>query len=233
MSGSGEWIDCYAGLVRWRVAGDRHAAEEALRFLEPQLRVRVPLWVREGLGQAAVDALVQSFLEKMLAVSLPQTVESPRGYLIRAFQNHARSEVRSLRRRKEVPEQDLPALSAAVEPDGPIEVERSRSRVLLLAALERLSVEDRIILKLQIVPEWISPQDLLWLSGRTGASPAEISHRIICAEGSYELSLVFEPSTGRAGSKKDRSRRLDRFRKRKDRALERLRTAMKEVGGQA
>jgi DNA-directed RNA polymerase specialized sigma24 family protein len=211
------WVDALARLHRWHSAGDGDAAREALGFIESELRLALPRTVPRRWPAEEVDDALQGFLARLLERPLPDSIHSsPGGYLVRAFRNRCLDIERGRRRSAAEPWEDESAHSASLQDvEGRDEVRR------MTGALAQLRVEDRVALKLDAAPETLSDEEWHWLSVRTGLPQDEVRGRVFAADDVYALTLMFDPGPEPFDAKGRRDR-MERFRKRRDRARDAL-----------
>ena len=221
------WASALTDLVSWRERGDRTAARRALTFLEPQFRARVPARARRRLGTAVIDDGLQSFLEKLLRVRLDPTAAYPRAYLIRSFKNHFVDLEEAQARLPSAFLPDLPEQESPL-PDPESLLRSAQDCERLRRALASLSTPDRVALKLADAPEWITDDEMAWLADETGRSVAQVEALIGSVDSPFDAMEAFEPSD-REELEGSRRHRMERFRRRRARAREKLRTAFGEV----
>jgi len=218
-------------LRRWHASGDQEAGRSALAFLEPELRRMVPVLARRTWPGDVIEDALRDFLAKVIKVPLPPKIDDLRRYLGRAFRNHCIDvhEARSRRR-----ETLVDAAAGGWEPpseDGVspatlvLEAERGRH---LRAALQRLEIADRIVLKLDHAPELLDDDEVRWLADRAGMEPATIRQAVTSAEDVHDLTRVFDPEDDNPSDPQDRRKRMERFRRRRARARDKLRALLQE-----
>ena len=76
-------------------------------------------------------------------------------------------------------------------------------------------------------PELLTWDELGWLAVRSGYPATEVRDRVLACPSVYELTLLFDPGEA-ASDPKARRDRMERFRKRRERARQRLRTILGE-----
>lgn len=209
------WRDAIAQLERWHARADRSALDLAARFLSGELPGLLSPRLARKLGAEIVRDLVQEFLLYLHQKPLPTTPEHPRTYLGRALQNRALSH---LRRKHEEPMAALPEPQPAHFVPAP---ERQVAARQILRALQTLSMEDRVALKLAEAPEALDPDELDWLAARLDATRDEARARALRADNTAERVLLFEPAPA-AADELQGGRAIDRFHKRVSRARQRL-----------
>lgn len=218
-----EWAGAVKNLATWHRARDRGAARAGLTFLEIQLRRRIPAEVRRRWPTEQVEDTLQGFLERLLSRPLPAAAaEAPAGYLCRAFRNWCIDVERGRRRRSTEPWDD--DAEFAVARDRPDHAARERLEKTV-AALGGLSVADRTALKLAHAPDLLTDEELDWLGARCGIAPAAVDARLRTNPSVYDLTLLFDPGPEPTDAKGRRDR-MERFRKRRERARERLQTLL-------
>lgn len=222
-----EWLDAWHRERRPRVA------RAVFGFLEVELQLILPPMVKRALPEDQVDEVLQDILAKLVAAPVRGGVRDLKGYLRRALTNRF---IDLERRRKRRPEELLDTMDVGdfegPSEEGPQAVEAlvaEEARAAVRAGLDALSVDDRVALKLDHAPEWLSEEELAWLAARAGSSVDEVTRRIAHADEVYALSRIFEPGDDEEGDDEARGRRLDRFLKRRKRAGEKL---VKVLGGE-
>lgn len=218
-------------LRRWHASGDREAGRSALAFLEPALRRMVPVLVRRTWPGDAIEDALRDFLVKVIEVPLPPGIDDLRRYLGRAFRNHCIDvhEARSRRREAQVDDGagrwEPPSEDAVSPATFVLDAERGRR---LRAALQRLEIADRIALKLDHAPELLEDDEVRWLAERAAMEPAAIRQAVASAKDVHDLSRVFDPDDDNPGDPQDRRKRMERFRRRRARARDKLRALLQE-----
>lgn len=229
MGGAYTWEDAWADLELWHAEHRVSAARSALQFIESELRLRAP---PEARGPANVEILndaLQNFLEGLLKKPLPCLPENPRAYLRRALRNRCIDLLRKQQRRSEVPiQEDQGRESPANEPPADHGMERHEDAAQLRAALATLAIQDRVALKLVDAPELLDTQELRWLGERGRLSQDQVLERIHAATDVYHLTEIFDPPKDAAVD--DRRHRMERFRRRRGRARDKLRPLMEARG---
>lgn len=216
-------------LRRWHGVGDRTALRSALEFLEPELRRMVPALVRRTWPKDAVEDALRDFLVKVIEVPLSPGVGDLRRYVARAFRNHCIDAHESRRRRRETPLDAAPGWEPPSD-DTPakaaLEAERETH---LRAALQCLDISDRVALKLVDAPELLDDQEIRWLAERVGREPGAIRAAIAVAADVHDLTYVFDLGDDDPGDPQSRRKRMERFRRRRTRAREKLRALLREA----
>jgi DNA-directed RNA polymerase specialized sigma24 family protein len=218
-------------LRRWHASGDREAGRSALAFLEPELRRMVPVLVRRTWPGDAIEDALRDFLVKVIEVPLPPGIDDLRRYLGRAFRNHCIDVHEARSRRRETPVDDAAGGWESPSEDGVspatlvLDAERGRH---LRAALQRLEIADRIVLKLDHAPELLEDDEVRWLADRAGMEPATIRQAVTSAEDVHDLTRVFDPEDDNPSDPQDRRKRMERFRRRRARARDKLRALLQE-----
>ncbi|MFO0647977.1 MAG: hypothetical protein U0326_17190 [Polyangiales bacterium] len=164
---------------------------------------------------------MQEVVMQLQRKPLPSSPEHPRTYFGRALQNRALS---ALRRKS-------PELAAEV-PEPPPELdtpsqERQTAAREVLDALQSLTVEDRVALKLASAPEALDDGELDWLAARLNVSRYEARSLALTRERTEDLARLFEGEHD-ATETRVALRAIDRFHKRISRARQRLRD---RIGG--
>ena len=94
--------------------------------------------------------------------------------------------------------------------------------------MARLGVADRVALKLCECPEWLDDDEVAWLAARGGLSSAEVRAAITRADGVHDLTRIFDPGEDDPADPEARRKRMERFRKRRNRVAERVARLMSE-----
>lgn len=208
------WRSTLARLASWHAVGDRRALDAAMRFLSGALPGLIAPRLARKLGDEIVRDLVQQFLLDLQRKPLPSSPEHPRTYLGRALQNRALS---LLRRKDAAPFAEVPDPPPAhITPPQ----ERQTAAREVLRALQTLSMEDRVALKLSEAPEALDDDEIDWLAVRAGLPRGEVQSRALRAESASERILLFDPVHG--PDEREAGRAIDRFHKRVSRARQRL-----------
>jgi len=226
------WETVEASLRRWHAASDRDALRAALVFLEPQLRLLVPAMVRQSWPADLVEDALHSFLLKLAEVPLPGGIDHPKSYLARALRNHCIDTHQARTRRRESSLEGAPAgwAPATDERDSPVEsLDRRQQAERLHAALGKLAVADRIVLKLVHAPEWLDGEEVNWLGQRLAMDRESVRRAVAAAAGdTHALTRIFDPGDDDPEDLAARRLRMERFRRRRARAREKLRDLLQE-----
>lgn len=229
---SPSWDNIEALLQRWYEEKDRSAGRAAFEFLETELRLMTPPQVRRSWPDDLVEDALRSFLKKLVQEPLPEDVDNLRGYLKVAFRNHCIDVHRSRRRRKEKPVDEV---APGWEPStGPEELpERATIKAeytdRVQTALSQLELPDRIALKLVLAPQWLDNEELAWLGDGLDLSTDEVCQAAIKAPDTHALTRIFDPGDDDPDDPELRRKRMERFRKRRARAREKLKAVLEEV----
>lgn len=217
------WDDSLADLAAWHAARDRQAAERAMRIVEPFLWGRIPARARMRWSKPDLEDAVRGFLQRLLTRPLPSAAsEDPAAYISQSFRNWCIDLQRGRDRRPE----------EAWESDDGRTTASSDARPRLarvVEALEQLPIQDRVVIKVEDLPWALSDDELRWLAGRGGVSVDAVRAQLESARTTYDTSLVFDPGDS-ATAPKGRRDRMERFRRRRSRARQRLR---ERLGGAA
>jgi DNA-directed RNA polymerase specialized sigma24 family protein len=218
------WDVAADSLRLWHVTRDGAAVQTAFEFVESELRQMVPASVRRRWPEDLVEEALRSFLLRLLDQPLPEDIGNLRGYLRRAFRNHCIDLYRAQNRRREMPLDQAPAGWDLPEDDeSPEAVLKVRTHAQdVERALRQLETADRIVLVLEYVPASLSDQDIAWLSDRLGKAPPEVRSLIAAASDMHEFTRIFDPGDDDPEDPKVRRKRMERFRRRRARAREKL-----------
>lgn len=222
MSSDLQWRAAIDGLARWHASEDRAAAGPALAFIEVAVRLRIPAAARRRWPAEQVEDAVQGFLLRLLRKPLPADILHPAAYIQTAFSRWCIDVERGRKRTATEPwEETAPEQPVAPEAESKEEVERIET------ALDGLSMEDRVALKITTVPDMLTWAELSWLGGRAGLSANEARDRVVACPSVYELTMLFDPGAEPRDAKERRDR-MERFRKRRERARDRLRAQLED-----
>jgi DNA-directed RNA polymerase specialized sigma24 family protein len=217
------WQAALDGLQAWHDRRDQAAGESAISFLEVELRRRVPAAARRRWPEEQLHDALQGFLARLVERPLPPTIKShPQAYLTTSFRHWCIDIERGRQRHAAEPWEDNDqTVTAEPAPEVRERVER------VTQALDALPVEDRVVLKMTDAPELLTWLELDWLARRSASSADDVRARVLRCPPVYELTLIFDPGP-EPGDAKGRRDRMERFRKRRERARSRLRAALKE-----
>ncbi len=218
------WAAAIDDLGRWHADHDAEAGRRALVFIESELRLALPRTVPRRWPLEQVEDAIQSFLARLLGRPLPTSIlSSPGGYVVRAFRNSCLDIERGRRRASSDPwDDESPHRASQQDVETRDEVRRTG------IALGRLRMEDRVALKLEAAPETLTDPEWGWLAERAGLAQEEVWRRALAAEDVYGLTLLYDPGPEPVDGKGRRDR-MERFRKRRERAREALFRALGEA----
>lgn len=219
------WKRAVDDLRAWHTDRRASAARSALVFIESELRLAIPPMVRRTWPVEQVEDALREALARLLERPLPADLDDPRRYVVRAFENRCIDLHRAQQRHLKATEKAA-AEWAPNDPSGGAErrMEEHQRAVAFQAALDRLSIADRVALKLVDGPEWLDATELEWLANGQGKSAAEVRSAIAAAEDIHALTEIFDPPS--PGDGEDRRLRMERFRRRRGRAREKLRAIL-------
>lgn len=223
------WRQALADLRSWLDQRDALAARAALALIEPELRLAIPPLVRRTWPGEQVDDVLRDFLSRLLERPLPPRIDDPKRYILRSFRNRCIDIHRALQRRDEAPLQFAPGwepVDATPGADARLE-EEGRANAMRAALLE-LPLADRVSVKLVDAPEWLDDAEIAWLAKRSNQSQSAILRAIEAATDIFALTEIFDPPT--PGETDDRRLRMERFRKRRARARDKLRATLGRIG---
>lgn len=226
------WDRVLQALGRWHESGDREAGRAALSFIEVELRLMVPSLVRRTWPDDLIDDALQRVLERLVRKPLPPDIDDPRKYLARTLRNRCIDLYEARRRRQERSLDDAPAgwEPPADVAESPAELALQRERAhQVQAAVARLDVADRVVLKLDHAPEWLTNEEMDWLSSRTDVGATELRDAIAAADDMHALTRIFDPGDDDLDDPEARRKRMERFRRRRARARDKLRELLQEV----
>lgn len=227
------WDNALDLLLRWHEERRPEVGRAVLRFVESELRLMTPALVRRSWPDDLVEDALRDFLVRLVEHRLPSDIADLRAYLRRAFGNHCIDSYRARVRKRETaldasaPEWDRPEEPAA----SPLHaVLRDEQRARVHAALVRLSLVDRVVLKLELAPEWLEEEEVAWLAERTASNRQEVREAIEAADDMHALTRIFDPGDDDPDDPEARRMRMERFRRRRARAREKLRALLEEDG---
>lgn len=223
------WDNALGLLLQWHDQRRPEVGRQVLRFIETELRLMMPALVRRSWPEDLAEDALRSLLSRLVEVRLPYTITNPRSYLQRAFRNHCIDTYRAHAQKTsieasewELPHEPFPSpLHAMLR-------EEQQSRVH--AALDRLPPADRVLLKLEFAPEWLTNEEVLWLAEHTRASVSQLRKAIDIAGDMHDLSRIFDPDDDDPHDLEIRRVRMERFRRRRSRAREKLKVWLEEEG---
>lgn len=225
------WDNALGLLRRWNEERCPEVGRAVLSFLESELRLMTPAVVRRSWPDDLVEDALRDFLVRLLEHGLRSDIVELRPYLRRAFCNHCIDIYRARARKNET------VLNvSAVEWDrseeltsSPLHVVlRDEQRARVQSALGRLSQVDRVVLKLELAPEWLTENEVTWLAERTASKRQEVREAIVAADDVYALTRIFDPGDDDLDDPGARRMRMERFRRRRARAREKLRALIEE-----
>lgn len=226
MADGPDWDRILRSFQRWHEQGDRGAAEYGCAEVERFLRGRLPPMVARRWSPDQIDDAVQGFLEKRLATPLVEAaIECPAAWMRTSFRRWC---IDRYRKRKEDRTEPLdPTAEVGVMTSRP----EHRERIARAStALGRLSVADRVAIKLVDLPLGLDRDELDWLARRCGRSADEVRGIALSAPDVFELTFLVDPGAVPSDAR-DRRRRMERFRKQRNRARQRLREQLLEGDG--
>ncbi len=227
------WANALELFRRWHQKRRPEEGRAVLFFIESELRLMTPAKVRRSWPNDLVEDALRDFLARLVEHQLPSDISDFRAYLRRAFGNHCIDSYRARTRKRET------AFEASAgeweRPEDPVAsplraVLRDEQRASVHAALARLSPADRVVLKLELAPEWLEEEEVAWLAERTASNQHEVREAIDVAEDMHALTRIFEPGHDEPDDPEARRIRMERFRRRRARAREKLRALLEEDG---
>jgi DNA-directed RNA polymerase specialized sigma24 family protein len=142
-----DWPTVLRDLAAWHDHRDHAASNRALAALESWLCARIPAPVRARWSPDELEDAIQSFLERLLAKPLPSTIDTPDAYFRRALRNHCFDMKRGRKNEPHAPWDDSrPQQTTTQAPAVQQQLARAGE------ALERLSMKDRVVIKLVDLP---------------------------------------------------------------------------------
>jgi DNA-directed RNA polymerase specialized sigma24 family protein len=196
---------------------------QAIAFIESELRLAIPPLVRRTWPEELVNDTLSEFISSLIEKPPPATVEHPRSYIVRSFCNRCIDVHRAQQRRREIPLEPhhMQAIPAGESPSPEDELHRQARASMVARALAGLPVADRVALKLVDAPEWLTEAEVSWLAARRHTEVQQVHAEIQLARNVHALTLIFDPL--QPDQSDDRRQRMERFRRRRARAREKLR----------
>ena len=228
-----DWKKAQEELGSWHKTKNRNVGNKVLSFLETELRLMIPPLVKRTWPEELLEDTLQNFLLKILEVPLSHNIDNFAGYICRSFKNYCIDVHRDQQRKqKTAREKCLPELrpagtSAKFSQETAI-YQRER-RKILHESLKKLDIADRVALKLENSPHWLTDFEIKWLSDRSGKEVSDVRKVINQTNDTYELTLIFDPVKDEMNDRHSRRKRMERFRRRRARARQKLRTFLREV----
>lgn len=227
------WDNALDLLLRWHEDRRPEVGRAVLRFIESELRLMTPALVRRSWPEDLVEDALRDFLARLVEHRLPSDIADLRAYLRRAYGNHCIDSYRARARKRETALEASPREWERPEEPGasPLHaVLRDEQRARVHAALARLSPADRVVLKLELAPEWLEEEEVAWLAERTASNRQEVREAIEAADDMHALTRIFDPGDDDPDDPEARRMRMERFRRRRARAREKLRALLEEDG---
>jgi len=226
------WETIAVLLGRWHEARDRNSLRLGVEFLERELRLMVPPIVRRRWPEDLIEDALQGFLGKLIEKPLTTELASPKAFFARAFRNHCIDLHEQRSRQPDAKSVDIMELDESL-PDtreGADQALQSQERARhVREALDGLSLSDRVALKLELAPQWLTEAEMAWLAERTGRPEEAVRGALSDAPDMYAVSKIFDPGDDAPDDLDARRHRMERFRRRRDRAREKLRSLLTEV----
>ena len=191
----------------------------------------VPALVRRTWPEDLVEDAIRAFLLKQLEKPLPPHIGMPRNFMAKAFRFHCIDCYEAPHRQESQGDQETAPRELATEGSSSpearaLQAERARA---LRAALQTLDLEDRIVLKLDDAPELLDDEELGWMGARLGLDNATVLDAVLSADGIYAITHLFDPGDDVPGDVEARRKRMERFRRRRARARDKLRPHLEAV----
>lgn len=231
------WDNTVDLLAQWHERRHPEVGRAVLRFIESELRLMTPALVVRSWPDDLVEDALRDFLARLVERPLPGDITDLRVYLQRAFRNHCIDRYRVRASKREI---SLDASAGEWEETdqssaSPLHaVLRDQQRARVHAALARLSIVDRVVLKLEFAAEWLDEDEVTWLAERTARTPSEVREAIAAADHAadnmHALTRIFDPGADSPDDPEVRRTRMERFRRRRARAREKLRALLEEDG---
>lgn len=228
---SASWDNAFELLQQWHEERPPDVGRVILSFIESELRLMTPALVLRSWPNDLVEDALRNVLVQLVENPLPNNITDLRAYLRRAFRNRC-IDVYRVRKR------ETPLNDSAGEWEHPDQTGTSpldailldEQRVRVRTALNRLTMTDRVVLKLELAPEWLVEEELAWLAQRTAQTPSAIRQSINAANDMHALTRIFDSGDDDPNELEARRKRMERFRRRRARAREKLRAQLEESG---
>lgn len=227
------WDNALDLLLRWHEEGRPEVGRAVLRFIESELRLMTPALVRRSWPGDLVEDALRDFLARLVEHRLPSDIADLRAYLRRAYGNHCIDSYRARARKRETSIEASPGeWERPADPEAsPLHaVLRDEQRARVHAALTRVPLADRVVLKLELAPEWLEEKEVAWLAERTALNRHAVREAIDAAHDMHALTRVFDPGDDDPDDPEARRMRMERFRRRRARAREKLRALLEGDG---
>ncbi len=222
-SGGTNWAAVVSGLGAWHGGGDRAAGERALVEVEQWLRTRIAPRLGRRAKAEDIESLFQDVLTRLWTEDLFTGVDAPAAFLWTVVRRMWIDRVRKRDRRTDTVPLDPDAPRADPSPADPV---HGVALEQVAAKLETLRIEDRVHVKICDLPHALSWEELEWMARRCGQSANAVRDAVLDREAdAYALSFLVDPGP-EPTTEKGRRDRLERFRRRRSRARERLRAAV-------
>ena len=224
------WEKAISDLAIWHTYRSATAARASIAFIESELRLSVPPLVRRTWPAEDVDDALREFLTRLLERPLPSEIDDPKRYVVRAFRNRCIDLHRAQQRHREAVEGQAFEWTAESAVEGRVasRLEEQQRADAVQIAVHQLPPADRIALKLVDAPEWLDATEIEWLANRLGIGASDVRGRLSAADGIHSLTEIFDPPV--PGEQDDRRLRMERFRRRRARAREKLRAILDANG---
>ncbi len=225
------WNNALDLLLQWHIERSQDVGRSVFGFIESELRLMIPVVVRRFWPSDLMEDALQDFLARLIKHPLDGDITNLRAYLRRAFANHCIDRYRARERKLDTScEAGAGEWMYSEEESTHHAVLLNERRVWIHSALARLSPADRVVLKLEFAPEWLDDDEVVWLAKNTDSNPQEVREAINTAEDMYALSKVFDPGSDNPDEPEARRLRMERFRRRRARARDKLRGLLQEDG---
>lgn len=233
-----DWNNVYPLLLRFKATNDAVLGNVVFAFLHEKLSRMVPLKVGEAGRADVVQVFLRSLLEKKRETFAPN-VDNAQAWFRTGLKRKAIDIHRKLMRtpegfletndpdESESTEAWLANIVFALEPSRESCVEQealARENARRIEdAMAQIKVPSRTILRLLLAPENLSDTESDWLSEQMGADVEVVRKRALEAAGDARAcSFLVDPPV--VGEEDDSRKRLERFRKRRARARDELRS---------
>jgi len=203
--------------------------QDVCKFIEEEFRLCAPHhFFKTQEEHLQVDDIIQELLIKMIHNPLLNDVDHPKAYLMKVFRNQCIDAGRRSRKKEIKNELDYiehvdternSPESAMIDQESVEQYKRS---------MAQLSIKDRIALKLYYAVEWLTDDEIEWLAQQSNIKPHEIRKRLSYTVDKYDLTKLFDPGDDDEDDKELRRRRMERFRRRVDRARLQLKQKLTE-----
>lgn len=219
-------------LHQWHTDKDKTAGRLAFGFLEVELRLMTSHLTQKGWPDALVEEALHSLLVRLVNKPLSSDITNLKPYLKITLRNRCIDAYRKAKRRPE--EIAFDDIAPDWEPTEylkeqfRIEAQQKERSEQMREAFEQLNIADRVALKLENAPYWLNDEELSWIGQIHSLKNHEVRQAVLSAKDTYALTYLLDPGNDDPDEPKLRRKRMERFRKRRERAAKKLRALLSE-----